>query len=91
MIALTIIPGVPVPSAVSIGKEMYAFFPAIQNEYIAMMTCAFYNPSQTSDKGDIGDLCDDWNTELSKMNAWTPPPVLDYDQLSYYVLNSTSW
>ena len=55
-----------------------------------MMTCAFYNPSQTSDKGDIGDLCDDWNTELSKMNAWAPPE-LDLDQLNSYVLKSTSW
>lgn len=55
-----------------------------------MITCAFYNPKQASDKNDIGKLCDDWNAELSKMNAWTPP-VLDYDQLGSYVLKSTSW
>ena len=55
-----------------------------------MITCAFYNPKQTSDKNDIGNLCDDWNAQLSKMNAWTPPE-LDLLQLSSYVFKSTSW
>jgi hypothetical protein len=43
-----------------------------------MITCAFYNPNQASDKEEIGNLCDDWNAQLSKMNAWTPP---DFDSI----------
>jgi hypothetical protein len=55
-----------------------------------MITCAFYNPKQASDKNDIGNLCDDWNAQLSKMNAWTPPET-KLKQLSSYVFKSTSW
>jgi hypothetical protein len=55
-----------------------------------MITCAFYNPNKTSEKNEIGNLCDDWNAELSKMNAWTPPE-LNMDRLSSYLLKSTSW
>jgi hypothetical protein len=75
LLAFTIIKGQPVPSAVSIGKKLLSEYRKIPDEYVAMITCAFYNPKQTSDKNDIGNLCDDWNAQLSKMNAWTPPEL----------------
>jgi hypothetical protein len=87
LIESTLKPGQVVPSAVFIGKTMLSLFPAIQDEYVALITCAFYNPNQASDKKDIGNLCDDWNAQLSKMNAWTPPEV-NLLQLSSYVLKS---
>jgi hypothetical protein len=38
----------------------------------------------------IGDLCADWNKQISTLNAWTAP-ALKMSALGAYVMNSTSW
>jgi hypothetical protein len=38
----------------------------------------------------IGDICADWNKQISTLNAWTAP-ALKMSALGAYVMNSTSW
>ena len=64
--------------------------PDIDDEAVAMITCAFYNAGNAVDKTLIGDLCGEWNTQVSTLNAWTAP-TLKMSALGAYVLNSTSW